>query len=156
MFAWLKSAFATPQPAGPPEIVKRIAPEETTIDQESILPLDGGWQIEISGKGTVSLFELPVEPGTDNCMLTFRARMASQNLTGRAYLEMWCRLPGRGSFFSKGLNTPVKGSMNWADYEVPFFLKKGQQPDLLRLGVFAEGQGTVQISDISVWKTPLK
>ena len=35
---------------------------------------------------------------------------------------MWCRLPGRGEFFSKGLHNKVQGTTDWASYEIPFFL----------------------------------
>ena len=104
----------------------------------------------------MKLFELPVGSGIENCMLTYRAQMKAENLSGKAYLEMWCRLPGRGEFFSKGLKNTLTGTTGWAEYEVPFYLKKGQQPDLLKLNVFCKGQGTVHIKDIKVLKTPFE
>ena len=83
-------------------------------------------------------------------------QMKTMNVQGRMYLEMWCRLPGRGEFFSKGLNQTVKGTTDWASYEIPFYLKKGQQPDLVKLNVAAEGDGTLWIKDIELLQTPLK
>jgi len=35
-------------------------------------------------------------------------------------------------------------------------LKKGQQPDLLKLNVFGKGQGTIEIKDIKVLITSFK
>lgn len=38
---------------------------------------------------------------------------------------MWCRLPGRGEFFSKGHQQAVSGTVNWARYEIPFYPRHG-------------------------------
>ena len=81
--------------------------------------------------------------------------MKSEALSGHAFLEMWCRLPGRGEFFSKGVNRPVKGTTDWASYEIPFYLKKGQRPDLITLNLVVEGTGKIWLKDIEVQKTPL-
>ena len=54
--------------------------------------------------------------------MTYRARLKAADLQGRAYLEMWCRLPGRGEFFSKGIQDAVSGTTDWSSYEIPFRL----------------------------------
>ena len=82
--------------------------------------------------------------------------MKTDGLVGRAFLEMWCRLPGLGEFFSKGLEQAVKGTTDWCSQEVPFYLKKGQRPDLIKLNVVIEGRGKVWIKDIQLLKTPLR
>jgi hypothetical protein len=69
---------------------------------------------------------------------------------------MWCRLPGRGEFFSKGFNHALKGSTDWASCETPFFLRKEQRPDLVKLNLVAEGPATVWIRDVELLKTALK
>jgi hypothetical protein len=68
---------------------------------------------------------------------------------------MWCRVPGHGEFFSKGLDQPIKGTTDWGSYEVPFYLKKDQRADLLKLNLVVEGPGSVGIKDIELLKTPL-
>ena len=68
---------------------------------------------------------------------------------------MWCRLPEMGEFFSKGLDNTVSGTTDWASYETPFFLQKGQRPDLIKLNVVLEGAGTLWIKDIVLRKMPL-
>jgi hypothetical protein len=69
---------------------------------------------------------------------------------------MWCRLPGRGEFFSKGLQQGVKGTTDWSSYETPFILKAGQRPDLIKLNLVGEGAGTVWIKEVELLRTPLK
>ena len=68
---------------------------------------------------------------------------------------MWCRLPGRGEFFSKGAQQAVSGTANWARYEIPFYLKRGQKPDLIKLNLAVAGPGTVWLRNIELLKTPL-
>ena len=74
---------------------------------------------------------------------------------GKAYLEIWCRFPGRGEFFARGLHDPVMGSSDWASYEVPFFLKPDEVPDLLKVNLAVEGSGQVWIRNIELEHTPL-
>ena len=68
---------------------------------------------------------------------------------------MWCRLPGRSEFFSKGYQQAVSGTVDWARYEIPFHLKRGQKPDLIKLNVVVEGPGTVWLRNVELLKTPL-
>ena len=103
---------------------------------------------------TVRLFEVELTD-IDNCMLTYRARLKSEDVLGRAFLEMWCRIPGRGEFFSKGFHNALKGTNDWASYEVPFYLKRGQQPDLVKLNLTVEGRAKVWLKDIELWHTGL-
>ena len=63
-------------------------------------------------------------------------------MRGRRRRE-WCRLPGRGEFFSKGVQQAVSGTTDWAWHEVPFRLTEGQAPDSIRLNLMVEGQGRV-------------
>jgi len=92
----------------------------------------------------------------EECMLTYRAQLKTKDVQGKAYLEMWCRLPGQGEFFSKGLHNAVKGTNDWASYEIPFYLKRGQKPDLVKLNLVIEGSGTIWIKDVQLLQTPLK
>ncbi len=39
--------------------------------------------------------------------------MQSENLDGKAFVEMWVRIPGKGEFFSRGLDRPITGTMSW-------------------------------------------
>ncbi len=151
----LSSLFRPPQPGGPQQILRAFGGADRPIDAAAMAAEDGGWRIDTSGPRTVRLFEIP-DPGIEQCLLAYRARMRGENLAGKAYLEMWCRFPGQGEFFSKGLDQTVRGTTGWATYETPFYLKKGQRPDLLKLNVVLEGAGTAWIKDVEVLQTPLQ
>lgn len=154
MLEWMKSLFKTPRPSGPPQEVARFTTSNSTITQEGIAPEGDLWRVDAAGSHTIRLFEV-IDPGVEQCLLTYQARLKTENLQGRAYLELWCRLPGRGEFFSKGLNNAVQGTTDWVSYEIPFYLKRGQKPDLLKLNLVVEGGGTLWIKDVKILQTPL-
>lgn len=154
MLSWLRSLFKPPQPAGPPRRLRAFGADRP-ITQDGVTADEGGWRIEAREARTVRLFEVP-DPGAEGCLLTYRARLKTADTRGRVYLELWCRLPGRGEFFSKGFHHAVTGTTDWASYETPFYLKAGQRPDLLKLNVVTEGAGTVWIREVELLSTPLK
>lgn len=153
MFRMLASLFGGPAPAGPPEVLRRFTDADRPIDAAA--RWDGNAvRIEAKVPAAIRLFEI-ADPGVEQCLLTYRARMKGEGVAKRAYLEMWCRLPGRGEFFSKGLAQPLTGTVGWASYETPFRLKRGQRPDLIKLNLAMEGPGTVWLADLELLKTPL-
>jgi hypothetical protein len=137
------------------ETVRVFAPSDRTITQSGVATADDGWRIEAREAGSVALFEI-AEPGVEHCLLAYRAELRTEDVERGAYLEMWCRLPGSGEFFSKGLHQKTKGTTDWASHEVPFNLKEGQRPDLIRLNVAFEGPGTVWLRMVELAKTPLR
>ncbi len=155
MLNWLKSLFAPPEPSGSPQTVSKFSPSDTPIIQSGVTADEGGWRIEFQQKQTARLFEVSPS-GLEQCTLTYRAQVKTADMHRQAYLEMWCRVPGRGEFFSRGLHQPVKGTTDWASYEIPFYLKRGQRADLIKLNVVAEGAGTLWIRNIELLQTPLK
>jgi len=155
MFEWLKSLFKVPRPAGPPQELRSFTTSDPTLTLESIALKEGVWCVNVAEQQTIRLFEI-ADPGVEECMLTYRAQLKTKDVQGKAYLEMWCRFPGRGEFFSKGLHNTVKGTSEWTSYEIPFYLKRGQKPDLVKLNVVVEGSGTIWIKDVQLLQTPLE
>ena len=156
MLSWLKSLFKKePEPAGPPKAIRMFSTSSRPITQDGVTVELNGWRIDSRDKRTVRLFEVPVS-GIEQCMLTYRVRMKTADVQGGAYLEMWCRFPRQGEFFSKGLHHSVKGTTDWASYETPFYLMKGQRPDLIKLNLVCEGAGTMWIKEIELLQTPLE
>ncbi len=154
MLNWLKNMTMAPQPAGPEKLIHRFDASRQTISGDLIVDADG-WRIDAGETQTTRLFEL--DPGDiDNGMIIYRASIKSESIEGRGYLEMQCRFPGKGEFFSKGLHNALKGSNDWASYEIPFYLKKGQNPDLLKLDFTLEGSGRAWLKDVEVSFTPFK
>jgi len=49
----------------------------------------------------------------------------------------------------------LSGTVNWARCKIPFYLKRGQKPDLIKLNVVVEGQGTMWLRDVKLLKTSL-
>lgn len=155
MLSRLKSLFRGPKPAGPPQTLRAFGAGETTITLDGVSVESDGWRIESEEARTVRMFEM-TEPGVEGCMLTYRARLKTLDAGGRVYLEMWCRFPGRGEFFSKGFQDALKGTSDWASCETPFFLRAGQRPDLIKLNIVSEGPSTVWARDIELTMTPLE
>ncbi|MBN2580454.1 MAG: protein kinase [Pirellulales bacterium] len=146
---------AEESPAGKSRKIKSFTPEEKTITQDGMTVKGNAWRIEARENRTVRLFEIP-DPGVEDCTVFYRAKMKSEGLVGRAYLEMWCRSPDFGEAFSRGLMNPVGGTTDWASYGIPFFLKKGERTDLIKLNVVIEGKGTLWIKDLELIKGPLR
>ena len=128
---------------------KSFNPPDKPISGELTVTDDNAWAVSCTTTQTVRLFEVP-DPGVERCMLTYRAKLKSEGLVGRAYLEMWCQVPGIGESFSRGLDNTISGSSGWATCQTPFFLKAGEKPDLIRLNLVVEGQGRVFIKDIEL------
>lgn len=112
------------------------------------------WTVKSSTNQVVRLFEVS-EPAVEDCMLIYRAKLKTEDLNGPAYLEIWCRFPQLGEAFSRGLDNQVTGSNDWASYQTPFFLKKGEKPDLVKLNLVVKGTGKVWIKDVELLKAPL-
>lgn len=155
MLQWIKNLFKPPKPVGPPKVIKTFDGSENTIAQEAVASSEGGWLIDVAENQTIRLFEIQIKD-IDKCILKYRASLKSENVQGRSFLEMWCRIPGRGEFFSKGFQNALKGTKDWASYEVPFYLKSGQTPDLVKLNLTVEGSGKVWIKHVELSCTPVE
>jgi hypothetical protein len=153
MSDWLRSLIIRPASTAIPEVVRRFGPPDATLSRDNITVDGKSWLVDAQEEQVVRLFEVP-DPDVEQCLLIYRASLKSESLRGRAFLEMWCRLPGQGEFFSRGLNQTIKGTTDWASYEIPFRLKSGQRPDLIKLNLAIEGQGRVWIKDVELLKTP--
>jgi hypothetical protein len=108
---------------------------------------DGSIKIRADGPTTVRLFEVE-GIDVDNARLVYRARLRTEEARGQVYLEMWCRFPGSGEFFSRALDSPISGSTEWVSQETPFFLEKDQKPDLVKLNLVIDGAGTVWVDEV--------
>ena len=131
-----------------------IARSLVTFDQNISSDGRGSLQVVAKEPVTVRLFEVR---GVDieNARLIYKARVKSENIKGEVYLEMLCHFPGMGEFFSRSLETPLTGTVDWTTEETPFFLQKGQKPDYVKLNLVINGTGTAWIDDIRLLKGPL-
>ena len=149
-----RNLFKRPKPTGPPEVLRTFSSSDRPITQTGVTVEGDSFRIDVASEGSVPLFEIP-DPSVESCVLTYRAKLRTADVERGAYLEMWCRVPDRGEFFSKGLHDKLRGTTDWSSHEIPFLLKKGQRPDLVKLNVAFEGPGTVWIRDVELLRTPL-
>jgi hypothetical protein len=134
---------------------KTFNPPDTPISGELTITDDNAWAVSCTTTQTFRLFEVP-DAGLEHCSVLYRAKLKSEGLVGRAYLEMWCQIPGLGESFSRGLGNTISGSSDWATCQTPFFLKAGEKPDLIRLNLVVEGRGKVFIKDVELTASPSK
>lgn len=116
---------------------------------------NGSLRIDVTEPTTVRLFETG-DVDIENARLIYQAKVRTENIEGQVYLEMWCHFPGKGEFFSKGLMAPLTGTTAWTTAETPFFLKKAENPDNVRLNLVIDGKGTAWIDDIRLLKGVLQ
>lgn len=115
----------------------------------------GSLRITATEPTVVRLFEVG-DIDVENARLIYQAKVRTEGVEGQVYLEMWCHFPGKGEFFSRGLQTPLTGTTGWTTEETPFFLKKGENPDNVKLNLVISGKGTAWIDNIRLIKAPLK
>jgi len=123
------------------------------LDKEISSDGNGSLKITAAEPTAVRLFEVR-DIDIDNARLIYQAKVRTEGVKGQVYLEMWAHFPGRGEFFSRGLQTPLTGTTNWTAEEIPFFLKKGEKPDFVKLNLVINGKGTAWIDDIRLLKAP--
>ena len=124
------------------------------IDQQISSDGEGSLKVVAAAPMVVRLFETG-DIDIENGRLIYRAKLRTENLEGQAYLEMWCNFPGKGEFFSRGLERPLTGTTDWTTEETPFFLQKGENPSSVKLNLVINGKGTVWIDDIRLLKGQL-
>jgi hypothetical protein len=130
-----------------------------TIDVafDTLVSADGNGSIRIDTDESITVPLIQTQQiDADNCQLIYRAEVKSQDLTGRAYLEMWCWFENEGEYFSRDLQTPIMGNTDWSTEETLFILPEGKKPDRVRLNIVIDGSGTVWIDDIRLLKAPLE
>jgi hypothetical protein len=125
------------------------------FDKEVSSDGNGSLKIIATEPTVLRLFELG-DIDIENARLIYQAKVRTEGVEGQVFLEMWCHFPGKGEFFSRGLQTPLTGTTNWTTEETPFFLKKGENPDNVKLNLVINGKGTAWIDDIRVLKGPLQ
>jgi len=111
-------------------------------------------KIILAEPSVIQLFETG-DLDIEEAALVYQAKLRTEGVQGRVYLEMWCYFEGKGEFFSRGLQSPLSGTNNWANVEIPFLLKAGENPDNVKLNIVGEGTGTIWVDDIRLVKRPL-
>ena len=123
------------------------------LDKQFSSDGNGSLRISVDKPTTFRLFETG-DIDIENARLIYQAKLRTKGVNGQVYLEMWCHFPEKGAFFSRGLDSPLTGTTNWTTEQTPFFLKRGENPDNVKLNLIINGKGTVWIDDIRLLKGP--
>ena len=115
----------------------------------------GSLRIVADGPMVVRLFETG-DLDVENARLIYQAKVRTEDVEGAVYLEMYCHFLGQGEFFSRGLQSALKGTNDWTSQETLFMLKKGENPDNVKLNLVFTGKGTAWIDDMRLLKGPLR
>jgi hypothetical protein len=126
-----------------------------TLDSEITADGNGAFRLTTEHPRTFRLYETG-DIDIEEARLLYSAKVRTENVDGYAYIELWCRFLGKGEFYSRALQTRLKGNNDWVVQETPFFLKKGENPVNVRLNLVINGSGTVWIDDITILKAPLE
>ncbi len=131
-----------------------ITRDGVRLDRASTVDGNGSLELKARRATTFRLFETG-DLDVEDAVLIYRAQMKTRKVKGDAYLEMWCHFPGGGEYFSRGLQYALSGTNHWIRVETRFLLRKGENPDNVRLNVAITGSGKVWIDDIRLVKAPL-
>jgi hypothetical protein len=131
-------------------------PDQDGVRLNRRVSSDGEGSIELTARRstTFRLYETG-DVDVENATLLYHARVKTKDVKGSAYLEMWCSFPGQGEFFSRGLQYSLTGTHGWRTIEIPFFLRKGENPDNVKLNVVIDGSGKFWIDEIRLLAGPL-
>ncbi len=132
-----------------------ISADLVSLDQEMTSDGNGSLKMTVDRPTVIRLLEV-TEIDLENARLSYSAKVRTEEVEGQVYLEMWCHFQGRGEFFSRGMENRLSGTTEWATLEIPFFLKKGDNPDYVRLNLVVNGSGTAWIDDIRLIAGPLQ
>ncbi len=115
---------------------------------------NGAARIQVDTLTTVRLYETG-DLDVENARIVYQAKIRTEGVEGKVYLEMWCSFPGKGEYFARALQSPITGTTDWTSQETLFFLKPGENPDNVKLNIVVDGKGTVWVDDVRLTKGPL-
>ena len=124
------------------------------FDEEITSDGNGSFRINAEEPIAVRLYETG-DIDIENAQLIYEAQVRTEGVVGQVYLEMWCVFADKGEFFSRALRAPISGTKDWRVQRTPFFLKKGENPDNVKLNLVINGIGKAWIDDIHLKKAPL-
>lgn len=160
MLAWGCSKQKSPTVAEikvlPLDDLAGVVTQDNGVELDKTVSSDGKGSLKITANGpiVIRLFETG-DIDLENARLIYQAKLRTEKMEGQVYLEMLCDFPGKGEFFSRGLQNPLSGTMNWSIQEIPFFLKKGENPNNVKLNLVVNGKGTAWIDDVRLLKSNL-
>jgi hypothetical protein len=101
----------------------------------------------------IKLYEIN-EPGIHDMTLIYKAWVKTGNLKGNVFLEMRVGFE-KTKQLVRGLSSKISEDTGFKEIDTIFFLKKNHYPESIELNLVIEGQGTVWIDSVRLYKGPL-
>ncbi len=144
------------------ELIKEYPVNKNDVISKSNIVFDknvssdgnGSLVITVDHPAVINLYETG-DVDVDNARLIYQAKVKTQDVDGNVYLEMWCRFPDKGEFFSRGFESSLTGTEDWTTIQTPFFLRKDENPINVKLNIVVDGNGKVWVDDLKLLKVPL-
>lgn len=145
-------AGCAPEPT--PEIIRHFPLDsldelssrvQVVLDATHSVDGRGAVRVDAPGPVVVPLVETSVD--LEDALLIAQVAVRTAALDGEVYLEMLCRFPGRGEFFSRGLDAAVGATQPWTRMQTVFYLREGENPDRVRLNLVFTGSGTAWVDN---------
>ena len=153
-FRGRRQAWKPPERSGPATSIRTINSRDVPSSPNASWRGDE-LEVRSEREGTVNLFNVPL-PDLEQQVILYRFRLKAESLKSAVFGEMWCHVAGKGKFFSKGLDQKVSTTDEWHVIEIPFYLGRGQQANLLNLNLVFGGSGTVRLKEIEIQSAPVK
>jgi hypothetical protein len=125
---------------------------DVPVGATGVTEIDGGWRFESRARRVFTLFRFDARD-LPRGLLIYRAETRSRDAGTSAYLELWCRAPGRGQYFAKGTHDIVRGYRRWRGTEIPFFLPSDGYVANVTLNLTFAEPGAVEMRNVElVWR----
>jgi hypothetical protein len=129
------------------ETTELTNPQAVVLDHAVSFDGKGSVRVDATGPVVVPLIESG-DLDVESAIITWTARLRAKDIEGNAYLEMSCRFPGRGEYFTRGLAHGISGSKTWTLSRTSFVLRDGENPDNIRLNLIMTGPGVAWVDDV--------
>lgn len=125
------------------------------LDKDNTSDGNGSLRIITNGPTTVRLLEVN-DLGVEDARLIYQAKVRVRDFEGQVYLEMACHFADNRELFSRNPESAIAGSTGWVSMETSHPLKKGENPNIVKLNLVVNGRGKVWIDDVRLMKASLK
>ena len=139
----------------PTDSLDQVSPRTgVKLDRAATVDSNGSIAIRAKKPQTYQILDagdIDIEEAT----LVFRAKMKTLRVSGSVFLEVVCVIPGLGRMSLQGLQYSLSGTNHWIDVEVRYPLRKGENPDSVKLNLVFDGDGKAWVDDVRLYREDL-
>jgi hypothetical protein len=130
---------------------RSVAPQPG-VSFDPAISTDGRGSLRIDATGGRTVIELAdVAPDAPKLpRVSYRAKLRGENLTGRAYLELWVKTTDDAEQTAQALHSQLAGTSDWSTHDATLYIAEGSSPKRTKLRVVIEGAGTVWVDAVTL------